>query len=142
MPTHRETVLASLFARLKAIPSASIRREAPLAESIPAPGVIILRDGDPGEPEILLSPATYLWQHRAEFEVIVQQPSPTATATLDDLLSAIGAALAADRTLGGLVDWMEWSAPQMRDLAVEGAAPLKAAVVPVILYYASADPLA
>jgi hypothetical protein len=142
MPTHRETVLASLFTRLQTIPSTSIKREAPLAETIPAPGVIILRDGDPGEPEVLLSPATYLWQHRAEIEVIVQDSAATAAGKLDDLLSAIGKFLAADRTLGGLVDWMEWGAPQVRDLAIEGAAPLKAAVVPVVLHYASADPLA
>lgn len=113
-----------------------------MPERVSAAGLIILRDGDPGEPEILLSPATYLWQHRAEIEVIVQQPTTAATTTLDDLLSAIATALAADRTLGGLVDWVDWGAPQMRDLAIEGAVPLKAAVVPVILHYASADPLA
>ena len=41
---------------------------------------------------------------------------------------------AADRTLGGLCDWVEAEAPRPVDLPVEGAASLKAAVIPVILH--------
>ena len=47
-----------------------------------------------------------------------------------------------DRTLGGLCDWVEAEAPRPVDLPVEGAASLKAAVIPVILHYTTADPLA
>ena len=53
-----------------------------------------------------------------------------------------GAALAADRTLGGLCDWVEAEAPRPVDLPVEGAASLKAAVIPVVLHYSTADQLA
>ncbi len=59
----------------------------------------------------------------------------------DTLCANVGAAIAADRTLGGLCDWVEAEAPRPVDLAVEGAASLKAAVVPVILHYSTADPL-
>lgn len=143
MPTRREQLLTALLARLQSIPAVTVKREAPLPEKVPAGGLVILRDGDPGEPEVLLSPLTYLWQHRAEVEVIVQQgPADTASTVLDGLLAAIGTALAADRTLAGLADWLDWGGPQTRDLAIDGAAGLRAAVVPVILHYASADPLA
>jgi len=143
MPTRREDVLTALFTRLQAIPGAAVKREEPLPEKVPAGGLVILRDGDPGEPEVLLSPLMYMWQHRAEIEVIVQQaPADAARAALDTLLSEVGVALSADRTLGGLVDWVEWGAPQIRDLAVDGAAGLKAAAVAVTLHYASSDPLA
>ena len=142
MPTRREEVLAALFQRLQGVPGAAVKREEPLPEKVPAAGLVILRDGDPGEPEVLLSPLAYLWQHQAEVEVIVQRaPADAATAALDALLSEVGAALAADRTLGGLVDWIEWGAPRTRDLAIDGAAGLKAATVTVTLHYASADPL-
>lgn len=142
MPTRREEVLAALFARLREVSGATVKREEPLPEKVPAAGLVILRDGDPGEPEALLSPLTYLWQHQAEIEVVVQQaPADAATAALDDLLADVGAALATDRTLGGLVDWVEWDAPRTRDLAIDGAAGLKAAVVTVTLHYASTDPL-
>lgn len=142
MPTCREEVLTALFARLQAMPDTIVKREEPLPEKVPAAGMAILRGGDPGDPEVLLSPLTYLWQHQAEVEVIVQQaPADVATAALDDLLAEVGSVLAADRTLGGLVDWVEWGAPRTRDLAIDGAAGLKAAVVTVTLHYASTDPL-
>ena len=60
----------------------------------------------------------------------------------DDLITAIGAALAADRTLGGLCDWVEPEAPAPVDLPVEGAAALKAAVITVVLHYTTTGPLA
>lgn len=141
MPSLREQVLAELFLQIQQVPSATVKREEPLPEKVPAGGLVILRDGDPGEPEVLLSPLTYLWQHRAEIEVVVQRPASEGASALDALLSDLGIALSADRTLGGLVDWVEWSAPQTRDLAIDGAAGLKGAVVTVTLHYASSDPL-
>lgn len=143
MATFRELLLETLVGRLQMILGASVKRDGPLPEKVPSGGLVILRDGDPGEPEVLLSPLTYLWQHRADIEVIVQQaPAETATAALDALLSEVGIVLSADRTLDGLVDWVEWGAPQTRDLAIDGAAGMKAAVVTVTLHYASTDPLA
>ncbi len=142
MPSLREQVLAALFLQIQQVPSATVKREEPLPEKVPDGGLVILRDGDPGEPEVLLSPVTYLWQHRADIEVIVQKAPAEATAGLDALLAELGIALSTDRTLGGLVDWIEWSAPQTRDLAVDGAAGLKGAMVTVTLHYASSDPLA
>ena len=99
-----------------------------MPERIPATGLIILRDGQPGEPEVTLSPLCYHYQHRAELEVVVQAGTGRASA-FDDLIAAIGAALEADRTLGGLCDWVEPEAPASIDLPVEGAAALKAAVL-------------
>ncbi|MBI5121339.1 MAG: acyl-CoA transferase [Rhodospirillales bacterium] len=142
MPSLREQVLAALFLQIQQVPSAAVKREEPLPEKVTDSGLIILRDGDPGEPEVLLSPVTYLWQHQAEIEVVVQRPASEAAAALDALLIELGTALSADRSLGGLVDWIEWSAPQTRDLAIDGAAGLKGAVVTVTLHYASSDPLA
>jgi hypothetical protein len=141
MTTRREEVLSALFGAIENVPAATVKREEPLPEKVPAGGLVILRDGDPGEPEVLLSPLAYLWQHRAEIEVIVQRAPIEAPAALDALLASVGSALSADRTLGGLADWVEWSAPQIRDLAIDGAAGLKGAVVTVILHYASSDPL-
>ena len=111
-----------------------------LPERIPASGLIILRDGKPGEPEVTLSPLTYFYEHRAELEVVIQ--AGTGRDVLFDALTAsIGAALAVDRTLGGLCDWVEAEAPEPVDLPIEGAAALKAAVIIVVLHYASPDPL-
>ena len=140
MPTTRETVLAALHTRLSALPALTLR-DAVLPERIPTSGLIILRDGQPGEPEVTLSPLRYHYQHRAELEVVVQAGSGRASA-FDDLIAAIGAALEADRTLGGLCDWVEPEAPASVDLPVEGAAALKAAVITVVLHYSTTGPLA
>lgn len=139
MPTNRETILQSLHALLQTLSATALRGEV-LPERVPTGGLIILRDGDPGDPEVLLSPLLYLYDHRAEIEVVVQAGDPAARdAALDTLLASIGAALAADRTLGGLCDWIKPEAPKPVDLPIEGAATLKAAIVPVVLTYATAD---
>ena len=139
MPTTRETILAALHARLQAL-AATVLRDEVLPERIPPAGLIILRDGQPGEPEVTMSPLRYHYQHRTELEVIVQTPGNGATA-FDTLIAAVGTVLAADRTLGGLCDWVEAEAPASVDLPVDGAVPLKAAVVSVVLHYTTADPL-
>ena len=140
MPTARETILTALHARLQPL-SATVLRDEVLPERIPAAGLIILRDGQPGEPEVTLSPLRYHYQHRAELEVVVQAGTGRVSA-FDDLIAAIGAVLDADRSLGGLCDWIEPEAPAAVDLPVEGAAALKAAVIPVVLHYTITGPLA
>jgi hypothetical protein len=140
MPTTRETILTALQTRLQPL-AALVLRDEVLPERIPAAGLIILRDGQPGEPEVTLSPLRYHYQHRAELEVVVQAPNGRATA-FDSLIATIGAALEADRTLGGLCDWIEPEAPASVDLPIEGAAALKAAVITVVLHYTTTGPLA
>ena len=141
MPTFREQILAALLARLEAVPDATVKREAPLPETVPAGGLIILRDGDPGDPEVILSPVTYLWEHQTEIEVILQRGQDDDSVALDALLMAVGDVLAADRSLGGLAEWLEWGAPKTSGLAIDGAAALRGATVPVTIHYASDDPL-
>jgi hypothetical protein len=111
-----------------------------LPERVPAEGLLILRDGEPGEPEVTLSPLAYHYEHRAEVEAVVQ--GADRDATFDTLCASIGAALAAGRTLGGLCNWVEAEAPRPVDLPVEGAASLKAAVIAVVLHCSTADQLA
>ena len=139
MPTLRETVLSALHARLQSLAAPVLRGEM-LPERIPPSGLIILRDGKPGEPEVTLSPLTYFYEHRAELEVVIQAGAGR-DALFDALTASIGAVLAADRSLGGLCDWVEAEAPEPVDLPIEGAAALKAAVIIVVLHYASPDPL-
>ena len=139
MPAHRETILQTLHALLQTQPAPVLRGEI-LPERVPATGLLILRDGDPGEPAVTLSPLRYHYQHRAEIEAVVQAGSGRDTA-FATLASGVGAVLSADRTLSGLCDWVEAEAPRPVDLAFEGAAALKAAVIPIVLHYSTADPL-
>ena len=54
-----------------------------LPERVPSAGLLILRDGEPGEPEVTLSPLRYHYQHRAEIEAVVQ--GATRDAAFDTL---------------------------------------------------------
>ena len=140
MTTTRETILSALHALLQTQPAPVLRGEV-LPERVASAGLLILRDGDPGDPAVTLSPLRYHYQHRAEIEAIVQAGSGR-DAAFDNLAAGVGTALAADRTLGGLCDWAEAEAPRPVDLAVDGAATLKAAVIPVVIHYSTTDPLA
>ena len=139
MPSTRETAIAALHVRLQTLAAPVLRGDV-LPERIPATGLVILRDGKPSDPEVTLSPLTYFYEHRAELEVVIQA-GIGRDALFDALTASIGAVLAADRTLGGLCDWVEAEAPEPVDLPIEGAAALKAAVIIVVLHYATQDPL-
>jgi len=145
--SRREAILSALHGAILAhfqtdpgLSRTDLWRGDGLPAEIPEDGLVILRDGAPGEPEVTLSPLTYHYEHRAEIEILTQR-THGRDAAFDALTMALGQALAADRTLGGLCDWLEAAAPEPADLPIEGAAPIKAAVVPIIIHYSTPDPL-
>jgi hypothetical protein len=138
--SRREDVLAALHALLVGVAGALVRRNVALPIRIPAEGLVILRDGDPGEPETSLSPLMYHYEHAAQVEVIVQAVD-TQDALFDAICAAIGARLEANRTLGGQCDWVEGSAPAPTDIITEGGEPMKGAVVTITLTYATPSPI-
>ena len=103
---------------------------------------MVIRDGDPGEPEVSLSPLTYLYLHRIPLEIA---PYESATLTreqvLDAMTGAIGAAVMVNRTLGGLCDWIEAEAPMTDDIEALGALPGHFADLAILAVYATTDPL-
>ena len=145
MPDSRsEEVLQALAATLQAaLPAGvSFERGAGIPARIADAGAVMLHDGDPGEPEVLLSPLSYFYTHRAEVDVLVEAPDRAhRDATFDALKRAVGAGLAGDRTLGGLCDYVEGEAPAPLELPLDGAEGLKAATIGIVLSYSTADPL-
>ena len=143
MTSKREQILAALFGRLQAVPLAAAKRNEGLPQAVSAGGLVILRDGDPGEPDVTLNPRTEFYSHRAEVEAFVTQPAGGGgEAALDGLLANIATALAADRSLGGLAENLFCSAPETSVLAIEGAAPVLIARITVTIEYLVSDPLA
>lgn len=143
MTSKREQALAGLFLCLKDnVTGLSVLRNEPLPTKVPADGLIILRDGNPGEPEVTLSPTRYHYQHRAEIEALVQHGDPAQRDTaLDTLLETVAQALDGQTSLGGLVDYLHIETPDFLSETVEGAPTIKAAVVPIILEYSTSNPL-
>src|SRR3970282_375351 len=89
MPASKtEQVLDALKARLETVPDTVVERNSVLPEEVPARGLMILRDGDPGEPEQALGGfgSTY-YQHAVEIEVYVEQgDAAVRDSAFDDLL--------------------------------------------------------
>ncbi|MFZ1413346.1 MAG: acyl-CoA transferase [Defluviicoccus sp.] len=141
--SRREHLLSALFARFQTLPGAAVKRNEALPVSVPADGLIILRDGDPGEPDVTLNPRTEYYTHRAEIEAFVTQAvGGGGEEELDALLSWLSVELNIDRSLGGLVENLTWSAPETSVLAIEGAAPILTARITVTIEYLVSDPLA
>ena len=143
MASKRELVLTALFARLEFNLGATVRRNEALPERVPAEGLVILRDGDPGEPDVTLNPRTEFYGHRIELELLVTRPPDgSGDAVLDALIASIAAALAPDPSLGGLAENLRLGAPETGMLAIEGAAPILTARLIATVEYLVDDPLA
>src|ERR671918_795884 len=138
MPASKaEQVLQALEALLETIPDAVVERNSALPEKIPDGGLIILRDGDPGEPEQALGGfgSTY-YQHAVEIEAYVEQGDAAARdAAFDGLLQQIGVALEIDPTLGGVAFGLTYGRPEPSIEAVAGAPAIKTATLIVTVDY-------
>ncbi len=143
MASKREQVLDAVVALIDAaLPAAKVERNAPKPERIPPGGLVIVRDGDPGEPEVLLSPLMYLYTHRVPLEVAARESgAQSREQALDAMLVAIGAAVAADRTLGGLCEFLEAEAPATADIEAAGAQAVRWADAAIVASYGTPDPL-
>ncbi len=136
--SKREEVLQALFERLSALTEVDVQRNEVLPLKIPANGLVVLRDGNIGEPLVLLSPPRYLFQHRAEIEVLMQKVSPADRGSgLDSLLEKIGRLIMVDPTLSGRIDYMHVEPPEFSEEPIEGGITIKAAIVPIVLEYVS-----
>jgi hypothetical protein len=145
----REAAIAALDATLASAlairsPTPIILRNETVPQRIPAGGLVVVRDGETLSETAMFSPLAWAIEHGAEVEIVVAGATPAdRDALLDDLLSAVGAAVAADRTLGGAVEWAGPGAPRFEDIVVEGAAASRAALVTVTLAFTVlATPLA
>lgn len=144
MPSKREQVLDRLATKIKTLESANLKvyRNLDKPQKIPSGGIIILRDGGSEEPEVLLSPLTYIYEHRVTAEIMVQNPDPAIrNLTIDALMVGISSVINANRTLDGLAEWLEAGTPELQDEPVEGAAGIRTATVSIMVRFFTSDPL-
>lgn len=139
-----EQVLEAIKALLETVPGAVVERNSVLPEKIPDGGLIILRDGDPGEPEQTLGGfGNAYYQHAVEVEVCVEEgDAAVRDAAFDDLLQQIGAVLETDDTLDGLAFGLNYGRPETSIEAVSGAPAIKSATLTVGVDYETDAPLA
>ena len=104
--SKREQILSALFERLKSL-DITVKRNELAPQAIPKNGILILRDGKQGEPEVILSPPICIFHHEAELEVIVQDAkSEVRDKKLDEILVKVGTLLCCEDKLNGLTDYI------------------------------------
>ena len=155
MPTTAKTALDALHAALLTIPNSVSANPGDTVASGKIPvylepdkdlpplsqGAVAVFWGDQSEPvDTTLSPLLYHWVHRVEVDAMVSHATATTRRTnLDTLLSAISAAILADQTLGGAVEYAALdTGPQIVDEEITGAATERGAILTVTLHYTTA----
>ena len=130
MASTMETALAALAATLDAATAAEVIRNADRPENVGHYGLVIQRDGAQTDAEATFSPLRYHVEHTAE--VVVFAPDEASRATL---AATLAAALIADRTLGGAVEFLEVSPASLDDADFDGAPGIPGLSMPVVLSY-------
>ncbi len=140
--SKREEALNALHALLKqALPDIDVFRNE-MDDARIGDGYANLLDGDPGEPEVYLSPRAYSFDHVADFIVIVEGREPAdRDAKLDGILMNVGQAIDANPTLGGAVEYCQPGAPDAESEQIAGGTDQKAALIPITLTYTTSSPL-
>jgi hypothetical protein len=142
MPSVSEAAILQIMTLMRRT-GATVERNTPLSEqlAVPSDGLIVVRDGDPGEPEVVLGQLSYQYDHEVEIEIYLQQRAEDVDACFDDLRQKVGLALVANRDLGGRVMWVEPRAAKPIDLPLSSELPVKAATITVVMTYSSSLPV-
>lgn len=132
-----EAVLQALETGLKATLGvlATVERNTQPPERLKKP-LVIIRDGEAGQPQVMLSPRAYSYDHAVRVEV-----GAASAEDLDAVLTAIDAFVEANRALNGLTEWLEATAPETDVEEPSGALPLHFALFDLTASYTIPTPL-
>lgn len=109
---------------------------------LPAGGRAIVRSGEPGEPGVTLGVLSYSYAHRIPVELAAHASGTLSReAAIDAMAAAIGAAVEADRTLGGEVEWLDLEALTTDDLYEPNAKAAKAGDLAIVAEYTTSNPV-
>lgn len=109
---------------------------------VPPTGMVVVRSGDPGEPEVDLCPPVYHYTHRIPIEVSAYETTAkSGEEVVDEMMGRIGAVVEVDRTLGGRCDWLEPTGPNTDDIYTEAATPARGGDFDLLASYSTTSPL-
>lgn len=144
MTSKREQVISSFYNKLKTLESTNLKvyRNLDKPQKVPSAGMIVVRDGTSEEPEVLLNPLTYIYEHLIAVEVMAQNADASLRDTqIDSLLANIGSVINANRSLDGLAEWLEAKTPETTEEVIEGTSTIRTASLQVMVRFFTNDPL-
>lgn len=129
MPSKTETILQTLTQILADHCSAPVERNSALPEEVPASGLIVVYDGDPGQSEKALGGfESVYYEHVIDIVVFVEEGVASIRDTVfDGLISEIKTALRSHPDLGGEVFGLTYDHPKSDIIPVVGGAAIKSA---------------
>jgi hypothetical protein len=144
--TKRLQVLLAVKALIvRALPDADVQgldSEDAAPDRIGPNGRAYIESGDPGEPEIDLSPLTYNYEHQIPVTLDgVAGNGLTAEQAVDAMVGSIADEIEADRFLGGLVTFLDATAPPGNDDYVEAASSTAGVSLTIVASYSTTRPL-
>lgn len=145
MTTSRaEEILEKLRTLLAAGCDARVERNSVLPEKIPADGLIVIYDGDPGEPEQVLGGFNNAYyEHQIEVVLYIEEgDAAQRDLKFDAMLVQIGQVLEANPKLDGLVAGLSYARPEIAIEPVIGAPAIKTGTLIVMAEYDTSSPLA
>lgn len=143
MNSTAESILQTLKALLAAHCDARVERNTVLPEKIPANGLIIIYDGDPGEPDYVLGGfSNAYYEHQIEIVVYVEDGNAAQRdQKFDALLQQIGAVLEAHHDLDGLVAGLTYARPEASIEPILGGPAIKTGTIFLTADYDTLSPL-
>jgi hypothetical protein len=143
MNSHAEDILEKLKMLFQAGSAARIERNTVVPERIPNNGLVIIRDGNPGEPDRVIGGfASVYYSHAIEVEIYIQEGSPAQRdIKFDALAQEIGAVLEANPDLQGLVAGLTYGRPETHTQAIDGGAAIKTGTIIIVADYQAETPL-
>lgn len=134
-------VKAMIVAALPGCDVLGLSDDAERPKRLAANGTAIVRDGTPDLIGTDLSPPLYHYEHDIPVELAAYQSTTDLRDRLDAMASPIGAAIAADPSLGGLCNHIEVTPLDMADLTLPGGAVQAGAEFSIIAHYHTGAPL-
>jgi hypothetical protein len=142
MTKQMQVLLAVKALVASALPSAEVRgfdADAAKPTRVGPNGCVVGHPGDPGQPDVDLSPLTYNYSHQMFLEVV--GPDGAGGAALDAMLETLGTAIAADPFLGGLCYFFGSESADFNDRSTESLASTNWATVALTAEYSTLNPL-
>ncbi len=144
MSSKAEQILHKLASLISLYCLAKVERNSVLPEKIPPQGLIIIRDGDPGDADIVLGgfdPVYY--SHNIPIELYIECANTSQRdQNFDDLILAIGNVLTSFPTLEDLAFGMTYNRPELVTEPILGGPAIKTGTIELTVEYEASHPLA
>lgn len=136
-------ILNLIATALPGVEVVGLNGDANRQRAAPPGGRVIVESGDPGEPDIDLSPLTYHYDHGFPVELIFAATEhEDSEIVVDRAIEKIGLAIEQDRHLGDHCAWIEATAPITGDETTSGAGrPARGAQLVIVASYSTTSPL-